>query len=107
MSKTSFGLALFVIFLVLDILAIAAMMVSIGKSGDEMRKMIIEKAAANTFYITIGLFIFDNLMNIIHSFSHISMTEVNPFSRLVVLSFIFLFQLMFLKRRNGLTRHGK
>lgn len=107
MTQANILLFIFVIFLLLCIASIIFMFISIGKQGDELRKMIIQKTSANTFYIAIGLLLFDVIERVSTAFVNFTPHPANSFIRLAMLSFTYVILLAYYKHKFGLTHHEK
>lgn len=99
--KDNLFLVLFVLFLIITVVAIGTMFVMIGKQGDERRRMIMEKAAANSFLGAIGLLIMDMIEPF---FTHEWGTQsifTDSLGRLFTLSLLFLIQMFYYHRKFG------
>ncbi|MBS6954925.1 MAG: hypothetical protein KH230_17040 [Enterocloster asparagiformis] len=88
--------------LLLCLMAIIIMFISLGKQGDERRKLIVEKASAGTFAVTVGYILICVIESLIKSVAHhMSADGMNPFIALAVISVIYIIQLMFFKKKYG------
>ncbi len=95
-------LALFVLFLLALIGLNVVMFITMGKQGDERRKMIIEKACANTFMVTALYVLFWIAENMVQALTQGKAAEgMNPFITLSVMAIIYSAQLLYLKKRYG------
>lgn len=75
---------------------------SILKQGDERRKFIINKTICNTFFIIIGMLLIYIIEYIYSSIvNDVSTKGINPFILTFIISIIFLFQLLYTKKKYG------
>lgn len=101
--STNFILALFFAFLLAMTALIISMLVSLGRQGDERRKMIVEKASTKTFAITVGyllLCIAENAFSVL-SGRDLSIREINPYVTLSVIAMVYALELFYHKRKYG------
>lgn len=104
-TADSSQLTIFLFFLVLIIILalIVSMFISLSKQGDERRKMIVEKASANTFAITAVYLLFcvaENIYKVV-SGKDLSPQGLNPFVTLIVIAIIYTFELFYHKKKYG------
>lgn len=95
------GLALFVLFILLSL--IAAMFLSLGRQGDERRRLIVEKSSFGTLFITVLYLLFEILERMVLIFTgrDLSPAGINPFILLTVVSVIYMGNLIWYKRKYG------
>ena len=101
--NTNLVLALFAIFLIITIVVIIAMFVTLAKQGDERRKMIIERASAKTFIVTVLYLlgcIAENIYKVV-SRKDLSPEGRNPFITLTVIAMIYAVILIYHKKKYG------
>ena len=101
--STNFLLTLFFIFLIAMLALIIFMFISLGKQGDERRKMIVEKASAKTFCIMVGYLLFciaENFFRVV-SGNDLSIQNIYPFVPLTVIAMIYALQLFYHKKKYG------
>lgn len=101
--STNLILTLFAVFLIISIAVILSMFVSLAKQGDERRNMIIEKASAKTFAVTVLYLLFqivESLYKII-SGTDFSPEGLNPFTTLTVIAAVYAIELMYHKKKYG------
>ena len=84
-------LVLLLALIVLDI----AMVVSLARSGDERRNLIVWKASSYTLLGTAGSLI----LNIIENFVRAEYMSVNPFTMLGTMSIMYFVLLLFFRRK--------
>ena len=101
--NTNLVLTLFAVFLIITTAVIIAMFVSLAKQGDERRKMIVEKASAKTFAVTVLYLMFCFVENIykVVSRSDLSPEGLNPFIVLTVIAVIYAVELIYHKKKYG------
>lgn len=96
-------LALVTFFFIITIVVIISMFVSLSKQGDERRKMIVEKASAKTFTVTILYLLFciaENMYKVV-SRTDLSPEGLNPFITLTVIAMIYAVILVHHKKKYG------
>ena len=101
--STNLSLALFFVFLIVMLALIVFMFISLGKQGDERRKMIVEKASTKTFAITVGYLLFciaENIFKVV-SGKDLSIQNMNPFVTLTVIAMIYTLELFYHKKKYG------
>lgn len=87
---------------ILCLLVIITMFVSLGKQGDERRKMIIGKTSANSFIVMALYLLICVIERAINSFAQgLSSEEINPLIMLTILSMVYTIQLLYFKRKYG------
>ncbi len=77
--------------IVLDVL----MVISMFKTGDERRQLIVWKTSTFTLIVTVGMLIIDVACSIIN----LEEMAVNPFIRLSVTAMVYFLALLFYKKR--------
>ncbi len=79
-----------------------AMFISLGRQGDERRRIIVEKSAAGTFAATAGYLLFCVGEGVYRSVAHgLPMEGKNPFISLTVMATVYLCHLFYYKRKYG------
>ena len=99
-STLTLGLALLILlaFVVLDI----ALLVSLGRQGDERRRMIVAKAGLNTLCVVVAYLFFCVVEGVVVSVrSGAPAEDLDPFVTLVVIAMIYAAQLFYFKRKYG------
>lgn len=95
-------LILFGVFLLVLLGLNVTMFISMGRQGDERRKMIIEKACANTFMVMAVYLLFCIAENVVQVLTRGGAVKgMNPFITLTVMAIIYSVQLLYFKRRFG------
>ena len=93
---------LFLAVLALSLAGIVWMFVSLGRQGDERRRMIVTQAAAWSFVVAAGGLLLDVVEGVVRSAALSQPVEpVNPLVKLMVLSWVYFISLAVLKRRHG------
>lgn len=78
------------------------MFISLGKQGDERRRLIIEKASAGTFAVMVVYILFCVIEGIYHSVTRGVPTEgMKPFIILTVSSIIYSAHLLYYRKKFG------
>lgn len=97
------ALIFFLVILGLCLLAVLGMVWVILKGGDERRQMVITQAAANSFYISVGVYLLDLLLRLVapNFLEGTGNLFSEKLSFLIVCAFIFLINLVLLNRRHG------
>lgn len=95
MEKIVVGL--FGAFLLLLIALDISMIVSLLKTGDERRQLIVWKASTSTLFVVAGVFVFDIVESLVKSEAML----VNPFIYLSVTAMFYLLTLLYYKKRYG------
>jgi uncharacterized membrane protein len=88
---------LFWLITVTLLVAVIAMLIVIGKKGDERRRFIVEKASSRTFYVAIGILLLDSITASIKG----KAAEESSLIMLAVLALVFLIELLHLSRIYG------
>ena len=91
------ALVLFGIFLLLLIVLDVAMIVSLLRTGDERRQVIVWKASAFTLLVVVGTLVLD----VVESIVRVEAMLINPFIRLSVTAMVYLLTLLYYKKRYG------
>ena len=82
--------------------AIAAMVVSLARQGDERRRMIVAKAGLNTLCVVVAYLFFCVVEGVVVSVrSGAPAEDLDPFVTLVVIAMIYAAQLFYFKRKYG------
>ena len=90
-------IALFLLFLALLIAADIAMIVSLARTGDERRQMIVWKASTYTLLGSAGGLVISIIENLVTS----QPMTVNPFTKLGASALIYFALLLFFRRKYG------
>ncbi|MFR5601204.1 MAG: hypothetical protein ACLTKI_02050, partial [Lachnospiraceae bacterium] len=79
------------------------MFISLGKQGDERRKMIVEKASSQSFWIIVCYLLLCIVEQVIKVLWKIDLVqkEINPFVLLTVTSMVYAAALFYNKRKYG------
>lgn len=91
------GLLAFGIFLLALIVVDVFMIVSLVKTGDERRQMIVWKASTFTLLVTVGSLVLDVAESIIKVESML----INPFVKLSVTAMVYFLALLYYKKKHG------
>ena len=91
------ALVLFGIFLLILIILDIAMIVSLLRTGDERRQVIVWKASAFTLLVVVGTLVLD----VVESIVRVEAMLINPFIRLSVTAMVYLLTLLYYKKRYG------
>lgn len=91
------ALIFFGIFLLALITLDVSMIVSLLKTGDERRQLIVWKASAFTLLVVVGTLIID----IVESIVKVEAMLINPFVKLSVTAMVYLLTLLYYKRKYG------
>ena len=91
------ALVLFGIFLLILIILDIAMIVSLLRTGDERRQLIVWKASAFTLLVVVGTLVLD----VVESIVRVDAMLINPFIRLSVTAMVYLLTLLYYKKRYG------
>lgn len=89
----------FFAFFSLCFVAIICVIISILKRGDERVEMIIQKTSTNTFCIMLFYLVINICEQLLNVLKGNEIKGVNPFVQMSVLSFIYLVQLLYYKRK--------
>ena len=91
------ALVLFGIFLLILIILDIAMIVSLLRTGDERRQLIVWKTSAFTLLVVVGTFVID----VVESIVRVEAMLINPFIKLSVTAMVYLLTLLYYKKRYG------
>ena len=91
------ALVLFGIFLLILIILDIAMIVSLLRTGDERRQLIVWKASAFTLLVVVGTLV----LYFVESIVRVEAMLINPFIRLSVTAMVYLLTLLYYKKRYG------
>ena len=91
------ALVLFGIYLLILIILDIAMIVSLLRTGDERRQLIVWKASAFTLLVVVGTLVLD----VVESIVRVEAMLINPFIRLSVTAMVYLLTLLYYKKRYG------
>ena len=91
------ALVLFGIFLLILIISDIAMIVSLLRTGDERRQLIVWKTSAFTLLVVVGTFVIDVVESIVRAEAML----INPFIKLSVTAMVYLLALLYYKKRYG------
>ena len=97
MSTMTILLWIFGIFLLARIALDVLMIISLLKTGDERRQLIVWKASTFTLLIVIGGLILDIVESIIRSEAML----INPFVKLSVTAMVYFLTLLYYKKKYG------
>lgn len=90
-------LILFGIFFLALIVLDLSMIVSLLRTGDERRQLIVWKASASTLLVVVAGFVIDIAESIVRGKAML----VNPFIKLSVTAMVYLLTLLYYKKRHG------
>ena len=91
------ALVLFGIFLLILIILDIAMIVSLLRTGDERRQLIVWKASAFTLLVVVGTLVLDVVESIVRAEAML----INPFIKLSITAMVYLLTLLYYKKRYG------
>ena len=91
------ALVLFGIFLLILIILDIAMIVSLLRTGDERRQLIVWKASTFTLLVVVGGLVIDIVESLVRSEAML----INPFIKLSVTAMVYLLTLLYYKKRYG------
>ena len=74
-----------------------AMIVSLLRTGDERRQLIVWKASAFTLLVVVGTLVLD----VVESIVRVEAMLINPFIKLSVTAMVYLLTLLYYKKRYG------
>ena len=97
MFMENLALFLFGIFLLILIILDIAMIVSLLRTGDERRQLIVWKASAFTLLVVVGTLVLD----VVESIVRVEAMLINPFIKLSVTAMVYLLTLLYYKKRYG------
>ncbi len=102
MELAAITVVLALILLLLFLVLIVAMFVSLAKQGDERRRMIVQKASANTFAITVLYLLFCIVEGVVRSATKGEPLEgISPLVTLTIISIVYAVELFYFKRKYG------
>ena len=90
-------LVLFGIFLLTLIVLDISMIVSLLRTGDERRQLIVWKASTSTLLVVVGGLVIDIVESLVRSEAML----INPFIKLSVTAMVYLLTLLYYKKRYG------
>ena len=94
--------ALFLLALALLLALNVGMIISLGRQGDERRRMIVGRASANTFFVAVAYLCFRVGENLYLGMARgLPARGLDPFVTLSVLAILYAVQLLYFKRRFG------
>lgn len=91
------GLVLFAIYLLFVIIMDAAMLISLIKTGDERRQMIVWKSSTFTLFATMGAL----AVSIIESLVTTAPMRANPMITLTVAATMYFISMLYYRRKHG------
>ena len=91
------ALIIFGIFLLALITLDVSMIVSLLRTGDERRQLIVWKASTSTLLVVVGSLVID----IVESIIKVEAVQINPFIKLSVTAMVYLLTLLYYKKRHG------
>lgn len=91
------ALVLFGIFLLILIILDVAMIVSLLRTGDERRQLIVWKASAFTLLVVVGTLVIDVVESIVRAEAML----INPFIKLSITAMVYLLTILYYKKRYG------
>lgn len=99
MKSVTTLLGIWFLFMLVLVGMIAYLITVMGKKGDVRRRALIRRAAANCFYLAVGLYLLDIMRNLWTSIqSGVATKPGTPFARLAVLGVLFIVQLYYYHR---------
>ena len=93
----SIGLLFFWLFLLVLIFLDILMIVSLIKTGDERRQLIVWKASAFTLLVVVISFVFDVVKSVVRAEAMV----INPFVELSVTAVVYLLAHLYYRRKYG------
>ena len=91
------GLIIFGVFLLVLIILDISMIVSLLRTGDERRQLIVWKASAFTLLVVVGSLVID----VVESIVKVEAMLINPFITLSTTAIIYLITLLYYRRKYG------
>ena len=91
------ALALFGIFLLTLIVLDILMIVSLLRTGDERRQLIVWKASTSALLVVVGGLVIDIVESVVREEAML----INPFIKLSVTAMVYLLTLLYYKKRYG------
>ena len=96
-SMENVALVLFGIFLLTLIVLDILMIVSLLRTGDERRQLIVWKASTSTLLVVVGGLVIDIVESVVREEAML----INPFIKLSVTAMVYLLTLLYYKKRYG------
>lgn len=91
------GLIIFGVFLFVLIILDISMIVSLLRTGDERRQLIVWKASTSTLLVVVGGLVIDIVESLVRGEAML----INPFIKLSVTAMVYLLTLLYYKRKHG------
>lgn len=91
------GLILFGLFLMTLVILDGSMILSLLKTGDERRQLIVWKASGFTLLVLVGSLVID----IVESIVKVEAMLINPFVKLSVTAMVYLVSVLYYKKKYG------
>ena len=91
------GLIIFGVFLLVLIILDISMIVSLLRTGDERRQLIVWKASTSTLLVVVGGLVIDIVESLVRGEAML----INPFIKLSVTAMVYLLTLLYYKRKHG------
>ena len=89
------GLIIFGVFLLVLIILDISMIVSLLRTGDERRQLIVWKASTSTLLVVVGGLVIDIVESLVRGEAML----INPFIKLSVTAMVYLLTLLYYKRK--------
>ena len=93
--KLTIFFRLFLIFLLILIILDVAMIVSLIRTGDERRQLIVWKTSSFTLLVVVGGLVIDIIESVVKSEAML----INPFVKLSVTAMVYLLTLLYYRRK--------
>ena len=93
-------IGIFLIFLLALIIIDILMIVSLLKTGDERRQLIVWKASSFTLLVVVGTLVMDVVESVVRAEAML----INPFVKLSVTAMVYFLTLLFYRKRYGLSQ---
>lgn len=97
MRTTTLFLIIFGIFLIALVVIDIMMIVSLLKTGDERRQLMVWKASTSTLLVVVFCFVIDIVESLVRS----EAVQIDPFARLSVIAMAYFLTLLYYKKRYG------
>lgn len=79
-----------------------ALVVSVGRQGDERRRMIVQRASSNTLAALVAYLLYCMVENFVRGAVHHQSAEpINPFVLLTIIAMLYFANLLYYKRKYG------
>ena len=91
------ALVLYGIFLLILIVLDISMIISLLRTGDERRQLIVWKASTSTLLVVVGGLVID----IVESIVKVEAMLINPFVKLSVTAMVYLVSVLYYKKKYG------